>query len=269
MRLSRHIPFGAKGIFRDSTKPFLYRSDLLIICPRREVSWFDKHKQGAPDTVGLPSPPGTLRSDLDPSAPKRYAEAFVFPRLREGRMTLIACLAMVVAIAEAGALITMLPLKERIPYFARIDDTGTLVPDERVVAVKAENVKQAQVSYFLKLWTRNLLTIDAQLRSNLPRTAIWVQGAGANELTEWLEKIDRPAERLGREPTLTREVAKVVMTYGQGKTAFAHIELVERNAGNEVRRLKKLMQVDYDLTDQLSDDNPIGLVILHFTVADE
>lgn len=218
----------------------------------------------------FPGPAGTEATDFSPGAAKRYGEAFVLPRIREARAIVFAAAALGVAILEGVALVRMVPLHEKVPYMATISDDGRLVPDERYKAVRIENVQQAQITASLKRFARYLLTIDSQLKSNFPKTALWVRGAAVAELEAFLDKDDRPYERQVKDPALTREVANIAITYGQGKTAFLHIELVERNAGVEVRRLKKLIQTDYDtLSDQVSEENPLGVAISHFSVANE
>lgn len=220
--------------------------------------------------VDLPPPPGTLASDHTPGASKRYAEGYVLPRVREARALVIMAGALLVAGLEGIALIRLIPLHEKVPYMATLNEDGRLVPDPRVKAVRIENVQQAQITASLKRWSRYLLTIDSQLKTNFPKTALWVRGSAVAELDAWLEKEDRPYERQAKDPALTREVANIVITYGQGKTAFLHVELVERNAGVELRRLKKLIQTDYDtIADQVSEENPIGAAITHFSVANE
>jgi len=220
--------------------------------------------------VDLPLPPGTLASDHKAGASKRYAEGFVLPRVREARALMFGAGALIIAILEGIALTQLIPLHEKVPYMATLNEDGRLVSDPRVKAVRIENVQQAQITASLKRWSRYLLTIDSQLKVNFPKTALWVRGSAVAELDAWLEKEDRPYERQAKDPALTREVANIVITYGQGKAAFLHIELVERNAGVELRRLKKLIQTDYDtIADQVSEENPIGVAITHFSVANE
>ena len=221
---------------------------------------------GTPDTA----PPGARSSDFLPGAAKRYGHAFVLPRILLAKALVSRAGILLVAILEGVALVMLLPLHEKVPYMAAYDDAGHLVADDRYKVVKIENVQQAQVTASLKRFARYMFTIDAQLTTNFPKTALWVRGAAVNEINDWLEKTDRPYERQTKEPTLTREVAGVAVTYSQGHTAFLHVELVERNSGTEVRRYRKLLQADYDLvSDQVSEENPIGLALNHFSVSDE
>jgi type IV secretory pathway component VirB8 len=222
-------------------------------------------------SADAPAPPGTLAADMLPGSSRRYGEAFVLPRVKLAKAIVSRAGILLVAILEGIALVILVPLHEKVPYIATYDDSGHLVPDERYTVVKIENVKEAQISASLKRFARYMFTIDSQLKVNFPNTALWVRGAAVNELDGWLQKTDRPYERQAKDTALTREVANVSVTYSQGgRNAFLHIELVERNAGTETRRYRKLLQADTDLaSDQVSEENPIGLAITHFSVSDE
>ncbi len=245
--------------------------------PRRQVIGRDPVSRdsltqatGPDDAPGSIPPAGALPSDFHPGAAKRYGHAFVLPRIQLAKALVSRAGVLLVAILEGVALIMLLPLHEKVPYMAAYDDAGHLVADERYKVVKIENVQQAQITASLKRFARYMFTIDSQLKVNFPKTALWVRGSAVNEINDWLEKTDRPYERQIKEPTLTREVASVAVTYSQGHTAFLHIELVERNAGTEIRRYKKLLQADHDqVSDQVSEENPIGLALAHFSVSDE
>jgi hypothetical protein len=215
--------------------------------------------------------PGTVTSDLLPSAAKRWFETFIAPVLQSARLFILCVLFGLIAVVEGVALSMLIPLHDKVPYLAEInEDDGKLRESAKFKPLTNEGVKQRQLEYFLKLWVRWVIPINSQTNSNLPKAAGWVRGAAAHELNDWLEKIDRPAERQIKEPNLTREIHKMVVTYGQGRTAFIHLELIERNAGIETRRIKKLLQLDFELLPEaVTDDNPIGLSPVHFTVADE
>lgn len=215
--------------------------------------------------------PGTVHNDFLPGAQKRWFETFVRPIIREGKLFLIAVIFGAVSITQAIALIQLIPLKERIPYLAEWDEaSGTLREVGTFKPISTENIQQRQVDYHARKWVQWLLTINSQTKGNLEQAAVWVRGAAVNELTGWI-KTDRPGERQATDPDYTRTIErKIVITYGQGKTLFLHVELIERKRGVEVGRLNKIVQLDYDLIeDQLRDDNPIGMAIIHFTVGDK
>ncbi|AEV26936.1 type IV secretory pathway, component VirB8 [Azospira oryzae PS] len=227
--------------------------------PRREVH-------------GTATPlPGTIKSDLLPGAKKRWFEAFIAPLLETSRVYRFTVFVCLIALIEAGALYRLIPLHERVPYLADWTEDGQLREVGQFKRLTPENVQQVQVNYHAKTWAKRLLTIGSQTKTNLEAAASWVRGAGVNELNEWLET-DRPGERLASNPDYTRTIEKeIVVTNGQGKTLFLHIELVERNKGVITGRPKKILQIDYDLVPQMMNDrdNPIGLAIIHFMVGDE
>lgn len=228
-------------------------------------------RQQLEEDMPRPVLPGTVPSDVTGEG-KRYYETFVAPVIKFSRERIVNTVLVAVVLFQAIGISQLIPLHERIPFIAEFDENdGRLKQDERFKVVGVENVKQKQIDFFARRWARCLWTIDSQLRVNLDTCGRWVRGAAANELLDFYS-IDRAVERLTKEPTLTREfVRKPVITYGQGKTLFMHFELVEKNNGVEIRRTKKIMQIDYALVPELADDdeNPIGFVITHFTSAEQ
>lgn len=228
-------------------------------------------REHAPVATAIAPLPGTIHEDLLPNARKRWFEAFIAPVIEGGRVYRLSVIIGIIAIFEAAAIWRLIPLHERVPYLAEWDeDEGKLREVGQFKPLSAEHVKQRQIDFHVKNWARWIFTIDSQTKRSLEKAAPWVRGAASNELTEWIDKRDRPGEK-ARDPDYTRSIEKkIAVTYGQGKTVFLHIELVERRQGVEIGRLKRLLQADYELLpEQLSDENPIGLAIIHFTVGDE
>lgn len=227
----------------------------------------------SPDSSGIPSPslPGQIKSDfLNDST--RYFETFIQPSIALSRSNIRELLLLVAVLLQAGGYFYLLPLKERIPFIAEFNEqSGKLEADDRFKVLGVENVQDKQIYFFTRQWVKNLWTIDSQLRVNLPKTANWVRGAATNELSTFIDK-DKAQERLVRDPNITRElVKKPSITAGAGKTLFVHLELAEKVNGVEVRRLRKLIQLDYELLSEVAndDENPIGLVFVHFAHTDE
>lgn len=238
--------------------------------PRREIH--GGHTSPVAPSTSAPQLPGVAPSDFVPGAQKRWYEAFVAPFVDGARNYRISLLLALIALFEGLALWQLIPLRERVPYLAEWDETeGKFRETGQFRPLSPETVQQRQIDFHARNWTRWILTIDSQTKSNLERASTWVRGAGVNELVDWIEHRDRPGERQAKDPDYTRSIEKkIAITYGQGKTLFLHLELVERRRGVETTRLKKLLQIDYDLVpDQYSDDNPIGLAIIHFTIGDE
>ncbi len=240
---------------------FLRRSN------RREI-----HGRELSSSHSAPPLPGTIKEDLLPGAHKRWFEAFVAPFTESGRTSRLGTIIGIIAILEGIALTQLIPLHKPMPYLAEFDEEdGKLREVGKFKPLTEENIKQREIDYHLKKWARWVLTIDSQTKSNLEKAGPWARGAGSNELNEWVDKRDRPGERQARDPDYTRTFEKkIAVSYGQGKTVFFHIELIERRQGVEIGRLKKLMQIDYEMvSEQFSDENPLGLAIIHFTIGDE
>ncbi len=232
---------------------------------RRQVN------SSAPERASREDLPGIKADDLSPRAKKRWFEFFIAPVIESNRLFVIAVMMGGIALVEGLALYQLIPLHQRVPYLAEPDEEGKLREVASFKPLTVETAQQADIKFHLRRWARWIFTVDSQTKTNLENATPWVRGAAANQLTEWVEKRDRPGERQARDPDYTRTIEKkIAVTYGQGKTVFLHIELVEKHQGIEIGRQKKLLQIDYEqLPDQLSDDNPVGVAIINFTIGDE
>jgi hypothetical protein len=237
---------------------------------RRQV-----HKR---EIAPAPALSGAVREDFLPGSKKRFFEAFIAPILEQAKQGRTIVILGIVVICQALALWQLFPLKERIPYVAAWDENaGQFRETGQFKPLTPETVQQRIVDFQARNWVRWVLTIDSQTRGNLERASTWVRSSAVNELQAWIEK-DHPGDRRVKDPDYTRTIEKkIVVTYGQGKTLFLHIELIERNKGIEIGRNRKLVQIDYDMVQsqqsgQVDDDdtkNPIDLAVIHFSIGDE
>jgi len=225
-----------------------------------------------------PALPGTVKEDFIPGSRQRFFEAFIAPNIEKVKQGRTVVILGIIGIFQAMALWQLIPLKERIPYVSEWDEnSGQFRESGQFKPLTPENVTQRIVDFQAKNWVRWVLTIDSQTRGNLERASTWVRASAVNELQAWIEK-DHPGDRRVKDPDFTRTIEKkIVVTHGQGKTLFLHIELIERNKGIEIGRNRKLVQIDYDMvqaqqSSQVDDDetkNPIDLAVIHFSIGDE
>lgn len=179
-------------------------------------------------------------------------------------------------ILALGLLISM-PLKKVVPHFYEVDSSSGRVTSVGQVAERL-NITDRNIAYFLRLWTARVVVINGTtLRDGLPGAYRWVRQGATTELDNWIENIDRTAERIGKTPGLTREILGLPsVSFNSEKTvALIDFVLIEKVNGIEKERKRKLMTVEFgligDSTERSTadiDDNPLGLLITHFTVQD-
>jgi type IV secretory pathway component VirB8 len=187
--------------------------------------------------------------------------------------TLLAGLAIVALIG----LVLLLPLKKRVPYFYEVDSgTGRVALSNRVV--DELKVSDKNTAYFLRAWTARLVTINAAtLKDGLPSAFRWTRGAAQTELDQWVDKVDRTAERIGKTPGLTRELIGVpTVSFNEDRNvAFVDFVWVEKVNGQETERKRKLLTLEFGLVppkegrEEADPDNPLGLAITHFTINEQ
>jgi type IV secretion system protein TrbF len=174
----------------------------------------------------------------------------------------------------AVALLLVLPLRKRIPYFYEVDSaTGRVALSNRVV--EELKVSDLNIAYFLRLWVARVSVINgATLREGLPSAYRWTRGSASTVLDEWVEKTDRTAERIAKTPGLTRELlGSPIVAFNEDRTV-AYIDLVwlERNNGVEVKRERKQFTLEFALLPpdpaKSDPDNPLQIAISHFTITD-
>lgn len=172
------------------------------------------------------------------------------------------------------------PLRKVVPFFYEVDtSSGRVAASNRVLSELS--VSDQNIAYFLRVWAARVVTINAgTLREGLPGAYRWTRGGAATELDVWTEKTDQTAVRIGRTPGLTREILGTpTVSFNQSKTvAFIDLVWLEKVNGVETDRRRKLITVQFGLlsaaervqANALSDDdNPLGLVITHFSINDQ
>lgn len=180
-----------------------------------------------------------------------------------------------VALIQGVALVSMLPLKERIPYYLEVEQaTGRVVPTSNVAKsfIPDENNKR----YFLKEWVAAMFSID-QLRSRdilLPKAKSMSRGKAIGHYTGWLSR-DKTIERMIEKPELTRVVQVKSISFVPGAENVAIIRATFRTEGvaGEALEEGKVITLSYAIVPPQTDEeilrNPIGLFITEFNVDSE
>lgn len=174
-----------------------------------------------------------------------------------------------------AGLVGMALTKKSKPYFLEVDPTTGKVSATNRVAEEFKP-KDVHTAYFIREWINWVFLMNASTKSNLTKAYGWTKGSATNELDDWALTHDKTAARMATVPGLSREISGLpTVSFNEaGKVAFIDVVLVERNNGIESRRQRKLVTLEFVLmgseapASQLAD-NPLGLVITHFTIADQ
>jgi len=182
-------------------------------------------------------------------------------------------LAFIAAAAVVG-LVVLLPLNKRVPYFYEVDSSTGRVGLSNRVATELK-VSDANISYFLRLWTARMVTINAgTLKEGLPGAYRWTRGSASKELDDWTANEDKTTERITRTPGLTRDIlgSPTVSFNEERSLAFVDFVWVEKVGGVERDRRRKVLTLEFGLApvkrSDADSDNPLGIAITHITLND-
>jgi type IV secretory pathway component VirB8 len=219
----------------------------------------------------------TTENRTPPSATKegyqRWLDVFEMPAVQARKMTLIAIGACTVAVMESFAIMAMLPLKEKVPYFVEVENaTGKVVASDQVATHFKPDEKNLR--YFFGRWAENLMTIDTRTKDYLlPSSYVLLRGQALGDWQDWVEKRDMPLKKLAANPGLRREVRVSTITFIADGVALIRVTLSEAGPGASRIESRKAITLHYSLIPPASDDdvmkNPLGINITNFTINDE
>ena len=228
----------------------------------------------------------SLQSDVENEPPftdragasKKYFHAFIKPLSDKFVLLLVAFGVGAIAIVEGVALTMLIPLHERTPYFIEQEmlagkPTGRVERSDRVVTKFAAT--EANKRHFLKQWLLMVMPIDQKLtlKFSLPKATSWTRGNATGQLQDWTSK-EKLADRMERDPTLTREIDSMTISFISEAVAIAHVTMIERSHGvAKTTPIRKVITLEHALlpleNEEQEYDNPIGLTLTGFTVADD
>ncbi|MCX8016316.1 MAG: type IV secretion system protein [Rhodocyclaceae bacterium] len=195
------------------------------------------------------------------------------PRLVRKWSLMMAGFAAAMALLAMMALLMLLPTKEYVPYFLVQGPDGS-VERSTQVAQRFE-VTDVQLIYFGAQFVRKLLTIDEQLRFNLPAAYEMTRGAAVTQWRQFVLETDRPQVRLASNPKLRRiielegapQIVRASAASSSGALIFfAQERTVTGDDRPQTRRIKVTLDfVLYPPQDIKSiEKNPIGFYVTGF-----
>lgn len=192
--------------------------------------------------------------------------------VNQGRLFVIAAVSLLITLAMAFAIASLLPLKEAIPYEINFDrSTG----ETSVVAIKTRAFEpdEIQKRYFIARWVQTLMRIDPlTIERDLTEGFKLVRGKGIDEFKEFISKT-QPIKRVRENSTLTRSVEISNIQFLGENIAQVRVVTAERTAQEkyEPRRYNAIVHfvIDPPKTEAEMYANPIGLRITHFDISED
>ncbi len=209
-------------------------------------------------------PPG-----VNTAAVQKYLTAFEAPRALNRRLMSVVIVLAVALGAMSIALMRMLPLHERIPYFVTVNQQSGAVSATNEVAQRY-TPSDASKRYFLNQWVSDLLTVDAHTRDQgLPNSYAFLRGAALGQWKQFEFGQYKPLDQLKQSPDVT--VYPTVLAIGFINSDSAAIRVALTSSTNTVKHL--LVTVNFAILPPTTDAevyrNPVGLWITHFEVTNE
>lgn len=131
------------------------------------------------------------------------AQAIETPRLVQRWALVLALVSSVIAVMLALAVLMMVPLKQPVPYFL-VERSDGSVEQSRMVGQRF-TPSERNLQYFAARFISHLLTIDEQMRFNLPASYEFTRGAAVSQWQQFVQQ-DQPQARLSANPSLRRSI---------------------------------------------------------------
>lgn len=187
----------------------------------------------------------------------------------QGRRWFVFTIALsIIVFMLAVALVRLVPLKERVPYFFEVDRvTGEVSESSRVIQQFTPD--ETSIRYHLARWAENLLIVDQHSRDlRLPETARLLRGDAVPQWRAFIQR-EQPVQKLVDDPLYRRNARLISLAFLSGETALIRLEVTDNRGVS--RRVQ--LTVSYVIIPPKSEDdvmrNPLGLWVINFSVTDE
>ncbi|MCG7871006.1 MAG: type IV secretion system protein [Candidatus Thiodiazotropha lotti] len=193
------------------------------------------------------------------------------PKLDRDRYAILAVLSSILAVALAGVIFLLLPLKTVAPYIIETDATGRT----EVVGAAQEKFDptEAQIIYFISRWTESLWSLDrALIKNNLESAYGMTRGKGSDVFRQFV-RANKPIERSTSDPSLTAVVQIKTINFIGDHTALARFVVTERSKEIPPRTDTYMMTLHWAIqppkTAAQIMKNPIGFFVTDFSWSKE
>lgn len=198
---------------------------------------------------------------------KGWLRVFEDPRLENRKQITIIVFLLLAIVAMALALLALTPLKETKPYFVESDgQSGAVAVSTRVA--KEFTPDKNNIIYFIKLYVRNVLTVDSRLTTELyfPEAYAMSRGNAIQQLRQHIVN-NKILESIADNPNLKRDVKLISLpSFISDKVVLARYQFTDGNK-------RYAMTIHYALIPPETDEdrlrNPIGFYVTDFVINEE
>ena len=204
-------------------------------------------------------------------AKNEWAERMGEPIVEKNRWFVVSIVLALALAASLSALNLLMPLKTAVPWLVRVDrQTGEVIG---VTQVKDLKVGDAEKKYFISRWIKNIVDLEqGTTEPNLRQAFLFVRGKAVEEYKDFMTKT-RPLPRLQEQKTLTRKTDIVSFNFQADNSASIRFETEERVDNTKPVIKRYAAYVTFEIVPPTTDreiiNNPLGLFITHFTIAEE
>jgi type IV secretory pathway component VirB8 len=224
-------------------------------------------------TAYLHSAPNTPVSVYE-EAKGKFAEIYGSATVNANRAFLIACGAVLVALAAVVSVATIFPLKEVRPWIVEVNPDSGMV--NKPIQIDRIDPNMAVIKAELARWVEAVYTIDPLRTRDALR---WANARTADKAVQQFAEFrarEKTYERMSAERDLVREAKVTAVDVSRTGTAFIYVTTTERvgaapPAPDKVRRAR--VTLNYVLVPPASEvallANPLGLYVTFFSDAEE
>lgn len=177
----------------------------------------------------------------------------------------------VIALIQALAIVSMLPLKEKVPYLVEANKTtGEVVAKDNMITRFAPT--ELNKAFFIRNWVENAFTMDASRTKAylLPAATEPLRGPAVGQFNRFIEA-DKPIERLVDNPLLARHVKNININFVPGAdVAIVRFALETTGNGISTESVNKSASIKFILIEkEMTETNPLGFFITDVNLKDD
>lgn len=199
-----------------------------------------------------------------------FYERYARPILDRNRLFVVAVLEGLAIVALAFALAGLAPLKTVVPYLVQVHNNGSVEVSD---ALKSGpwTPSKASLTYWIGLWSRELLTIDGPMtRPQLQKAYGIVRGNAVSQFIRYL-KAHQPVTQAAQSPNLSQTVKISNLTFVPPNIALVHLGTVTVDTNRRINHSNSwLLTITYGIvppqTRRALYKNPLGIYVTNFTL---
>lgn len=195
----------------------------------------------------------------------------------QGRMFILACVALIIGVGAITALIMLLPLKQLVPLRVNVNETTGEVRTVGIDSKAKWQPSEANLRFFLGRWSSYTIGIDPNKKiteQQLKWSFGLCRGVAVNQFKDFI-KTTGPVQRVDQDTSLSREVKILAIQQVTSDTYLVRLQTIERSNSGVSKPIRFQMTIHFVLDPPAPDDNdaiynnPIGIQITNFQLTQE